>query len=122
MTMTMEFAAARVLSAFDGDVSDVKALVALVSASIPAYVADLRAASTAHDTKKMAIMAHKIRGAVGNVGADRLAGLMRELEEMARGGVPVTNEAIVAIEKATGEMVTSLTAWADVLGSSSTQA
>ncbi len=122
MTRTMEFNAGLVLSAFDGEVSDVKELVALVSASIPAYVADLRAASTAGDTKKMAAMAHTIRGAVGNVGADRLAGLTRELEDMVRGGVPVTNDAIVAIERATTDMVTSLTAWADSLGSPSGQA
>ena len=122
MTMTREFDAGLVLSAFDGEVSDVKALVVLVSASIPAYVAELRAARTAGDTKKMAFMAHTIGGAVGNVGAVRLAGLTRELQEMVRGGVPVTNEAIVAIETATGELLTSLTAWADSLGRSGEQA
>ena len=120
--MTMEFDAGLVLSAFDGEVSAVKELVALVSAGIPAYVADLRAASTAGDTKKMAAMAHTIRGAAGNVWAARLAGLTRELEDMVCGGVPVTNRAIVAIEKATSDMVTSLTAWADSLGRASGQA
>ncbi len=118
MTMTMEFDADLVLSAFDGEVADVKELVALVAASIPAYVADLRAGFAAGDTKKMAAMAHTIRGAVGNVGAERLAGLTRELEDMVRGGVPVTNDAILAIERATSDMVTSLTAWADSLGHS----
>ena len=115
--MTMQFDADLVLSALHGDVSDVKELVALLSAGLPAYVANLRDARSAGDTKKMAAVAHTIRGASGNVGADRLMTLSRELEDMVRGGVPVANEAIVAIEKATTDTVTALSAWADSLGS-----
>jgi HPt (histidine-containing phosphotransfer) domain-containing protein len=116
MTMTMEFDADLVLSAFDGDVDDVKELVALVAAGLSAYVPDLRAGFTAGDTKRMAATAHTIRGALGNVGAVRLSALTRELEDRVRAGAPVTNDAILAIEAAASDLVTALSAWARSLG------
>ena len=114
---TAEFDGQTLLAAFDGEVSDVKELVALVLSSVPVYIADLRASTRAGDMRQVAALAHTIRGSVGNVGAVRLAGLMADLEGTIRSGGTVTEAALEPVDRAAHDLVASMSAWAKTLGS-----
>lgn len=114
---TAEFDGETLLAAFDGEVSDVKELVALVLSSVPVYIADLRASTRAGDMRQVAALAHTIRGSVGNVGAVRLAGLMADIEASIRSGGIVSEAALEPIDRAAQDLVASMSAWAKTLGS-----
>ena len=114
--MTAQFDAEIVLTAFDGDVNDIRELVALVSTSLPRYVNDLVEAAGRGDAKTVAALAHTIRGSVGNVGAVRLAGLARDVESTARAGGVLTGRPVEALQTASHDLVTALGQWATSLG------
>ena len=113
--MTAQFDAEVVLTAFDGDVTDIREFVALVSTSLPRYVNDLVGAAGRGDAKTVAALAHTIRGSVGNVGAVRLAGLARDLENTTRAGGVLAGSAVEALQTASHDLVTALGQWATSL-------
>ncbi|MGE3957567.1 MAG: Hpt domain-containing protein [Vicinamibacterales bacterium] len=112
---TAEFDGEGLLAAFDGELTDVRELTALVVASVPKYIADLREAASRGDLKGVAAMAHTIRGSVGNVGATRLAELTRDVETAARAGGPVSAAALEAIDAAARDLVNAMSRWIDGL-------
>ena len=93
-------------------------LVALVEASVPKYVADLRAAWQAGDLRTLASLAHTISGAVGNVGAAHLAGVARAVEQTARSANPVDEAAVRGLEQAAQELLQRMRAWVATLPAS----
>ncbi|MBS1818523.1 MAG: response regulator [Acidobacteria bacterium] len=113
-----DFDGATLLNAFDGHVEDVRELVALVEASVPKYVADLRAAWQAGDLRTLASLAHTISGAVGNVGAAHLAGVARAVEQTARSANPVDEAAVRGLEQAAQELLQRMRAWVATLPAS----
>lgn len=113
---SVEFDGDSLMAAFDGELSDVRDMAALVIETIPKYVADLREAGRTGDTRSVGALAHTIRGSVGNVGATRLAGLTHEIEMTVRAGGLVSEAALRAVDEATTDLVADMTAWMESLG------
>lgn len=114
-----QFDGAGLLAAFDGDVADVRDMVALVTATIPKYVADLEQAGLTGDTRALSALAHTIRGSVGNIGATRLAGLAHGIEMSVRAGTGVGEADLRAVRLATADLIADITAWEQTLGTPS---
>lgn len=113
---SVEFDGESLLAAFDGELSDVRDMAALVIDTIPKYVADLRQAGRNGDIRSVGALAHTIRGSVGNVGATRLAGLTHDIEMTARAGGAVSDAALLAVDQATLDLIADMTAWVQSLG------
>ena len=75
-------------------------LSALVSATVEnlrAYVVQLRQLAAAHDFSQMMRLAHQIKGASGQVGAERVSGIARAIESESKDGA-MASAAIDAID------------------------
>ena len=71
---------------FDGDEDVVQQLLALFFRDFDRTVADLQRASAAQDYKRLAELAHSLKGSVGLFGAQRATEAARTLEKMAISG------------------------------------
>ena len=71
---------------FDGDEDVVQQLLALFFRDFDRTVSDLQRASAAQDYKRLAELAHALKGSVGLFGAQRATEAAKTLEQMARGG------------------------------------
>ncbi len=114
-TAPAAFDAYAVLLEFDSDVVFIRRLASLLSASLPAYVADLLVAAHAGDEPRVAAVAHAIRGSVGNIYADRLAALAGLIERTTRQGTPVEPSLIAELEDAVGDLLSEFVVWAENL-------
>lgn len=114
---SVEFDGESLLAAFDGELSDVRDMVALVLTTLPKYVADLQEAGRTGDSLALGANAHTIKGSVGNVGATRLAGLTHEIEMTVRAGGTVPASALVAVDRATTDLLNDMTSWLEALES-----
>lgn len=112
-----EFDGESLLAAFDGELPDVRDMVALVLTTLPKYVADLHGAFRAGDAKALGACAHTIKGSVGNVGATRLAGLTHDIEMAVRAGAALPESALLAVDQATTDLVNDMKSWMDALES-----
>jgi two-component system sensor histidine kinase/response regulator len=68
------------------EVSTVRRLLLRLGDSLPSLLAGLRAAVASGDTAAAAAQAHTLAGAAGNLGADALRGVAKQLEAAAREG------------------------------------
>lgn len=112
---TTEFDGESLMAAFDGELSDVRDMVALVLTTLPKYVADLQAAGRSGDARALGAFAHTIKGSVGNVGATRLAGLTHDIEMAVRAGASVPASSLHAVDVATTDLLNDMKAWMDAL-------
>ncbi len=87
---------------FDGDEDVVQQLLAVFFRDFDRSVTDLQRASAALDYKRLAELAHSLKGSVGLFGAQRAAEAARTLEKMARSGDPAA--ATTQATKAIGEL------------------
>ena len=104
-----------VLLEFGSDVVFIRHLANLLSASLPAYVADLLAAAGAGDEPRVAKVAHAIRGSVGNIYADRLAGLAGLIERSARQSRSIDPSLIDDLAEAVEVLLSEFVLWAETL-------
>ena len=114
---SIEFDGESLLAAFDGELADVRDMVALVLSTLPKYVADLQDAGRAGDARALGAFAHTIKGSVGNVGATRLAGLTHDIEMAVRAGAAVPDSALRAVDQATTDLLNDMKSWMDALES-----
>ena len=70
----------------DGDVALLAEIVAVFLDTSPALVDDVRSAVAAGSATSLHAAAHRLRGALLNLGAEAAAGAVRELERMGREG------------------------------------
>ena len=71
-------------------------MVGLFLEDLPGYIDELRAAAGTHDMSGITRVAHTLKGAAGNVGANRLAQRALALEQEARSGVRSACENLVS--------------------------
>lgn len=109
------FDAAGVIYEFDGDVEVIRSLATLLSSAIPAYLAQLAAAADAGEQRRVAALAHTLRGSIGNIQATVLPGLTRELEHAARGGDPARPGLVEEIESEARILLSEFVLWAETL-------
>ena len=109
------FDAYAVLLEFGNDVVFIRKLASLLSASLPAHVADLVVAAHAGDEPRVAAAAHALRGSVGNIYADRLAGLAGLIERTTRQSRPLDLTLVVELEEAVGNLLSEFVLWAETL-------
>ena len=114
-TAPAAFDAYAVLLEFDSDVTFIRRLASLLSASLPAYVADLLVAAHAGDAPRVAAAAHALRGSVGNIYADHLAGLAGLIERTAWQGRPLDLTLVDELEEAVGNLLSEFVLWAETL-------
>lgn len=119
MDKQLDFDAAALLESFGNEPADVAMLVNLVLSSLPGYCQDLWQAAQANDRERLAKAAHTIAGSVGNVHANRLTALVRELEISIRRGEAINGESVDAVERAATDLFNILTRWVKSLDSSS---
>lgn len=114
-TAPAAFDAYGVLLEFDSDVVFIRRLASLLGASLPAYVADLLVAAHAGDDRRIAAIAHAIRGSVGNIHADRLAALAGLIERTARQSRPLDLTLLGELEEAVEDLLSEFVLWAETL-------
>ena len=109
------FDAYAVLLEFDSDVEFIRRLASLLSASLPAYVADLIVAAHAGDERRVAGAAHALCGSVGNIYAERVAGVASLIERTARQGRSLDLTLVDELEEAVGNLLSEFVLWAETL-------
>ncbi|MEQ1912453.1 MAG: Hpt domain-containing protein, partial [Vicinamibacterales bacterium] len=114
-TAPAAFDAYAVLLEFDSDVEFIRRLASLLSTTLPGYMADLLMAAHAGDAPRVAAAAHALRGSVGNIYADRLAGLAGVIERTTRQGRPLDPSLIDELEEAVGNLLSEFVLWAETL-------
>ena len=87
---------------FDGDEDVVQQLLALFFRDFDRTITDLQRASAALDYKRLAELAHVLKGSVGLFGAQRATEAAKTLEQMARSGDPAA--ATTQATKLSGEL------------------
>ena len=114
-TAAAAFDAYAVLLEFDSDVAFIRRLASLLSTSLPAYVADLLVAAHEGDEPRIAAIAHALRGSVGNIHADRVAGLAGFIERTTRQGRPPDLTLFGELEAAVEHLLSEFVLWAETL-------
>lgn len=85
----------------------VSALVAAAIENLRAYTVQLGKLADAGDVAQMSRLAHQIKGASGQVGAERVSGIARVIESESKAGA-VATAAVAAIEEALTETSAAL--------------
>lgn len=93
----------------------VSSLVAAAVENLQAYVVQLRKLADAGDLAQMSRLAHQIKGASGQVGAERVAGIARIIESDSKAGA-VASAAVAAIDEALKETSAALDAYFERAG------
>jgi HPt (histidine-containing phosphotransfer) domain-containing protein len=107
------FDAEEVCRWYDSEMDSILELVGLVVADLPRYAKSLEDAADAGDLQAVARSAHTIKGAVGNVCALRLCGIVEAIESGARSGDATRVASLrAAFRNSTMDLVDALTTWA----------
>jgi CheY-like chemotaxis protein/HPt (histidine-containing phosphotransfer) domain-containing protein len=93
----------------------VSSLVAAAVENLRAYVVQLRKLADAGDVAQMSRLAHQIKGASGQVGAERVSGIARVIESESKAGA-VASAAVAAIDEALKETSAALDAYFERAG------
>jgi HPt (histidine-containing phosphotransfer) domain-containing protein len=97
---------------FDGDAGEICELLLLVVRDVPLYVTDLLERVRADDMAAVARLGHKIRGAVGNIGAATVGEIASAIEHCAREGEAAAMPALcAALENANAALMSDLDVW-----------
>jgi HPt (histidine-containing phosphotransfer) domain-containing protein len=106
------FSRRQVWQLLDGDPGAIGELIALLTRDLPSYVSVLLDGVRTGDLTTTARLAHKIRGAVGNIEASTVGETARAIEDFARMGDAESVSAQCApLEVATAELVRDLGVW-----------
>lgn len=96
----------------DSDPAAIAELVQLIECDVPKYVATLARCAEAHDWLGVARAAHAIRGAVGNVAADRVQTLAARISAAAREPYePAVTANVPQLEAAVATLIHELSEW-----------
>jgi HPt (histidine-containing phosphotransfer) domain-containing protein len=106
------FALAEALERVSGDEGLLRELVAMVIEDVPQQLAQLTKAREREDGAEIKRLAHAIKGAVANIGAQSMVRALVELEAIARGGTPEDCAAPIArVSEAWHHLAEQLRSW-----------
>ena len=95
---------------FEGNAAHLRDVFEVLADALPAYVTQLEMSAAAGDWPAVARVAHRVAGAVSNVGAVRVASLARSIENAALSGEPALDSR-TALGLAAIELLQVLDAW-----------